>query len=119
MVPTSYGVTTKERVDIMLSHGDGMLGSVDHGPQPEDTTMHRTDPAAAHRHPEAGWQDAVPWLYRSEAFFEDLEEPPAPTAQSARAAQGGGVGVVNEVCKDLVRAAGAVFGGPRLGGQGA
>ncbi len=82
--------------------------------------MHPTDPtAAAPRHADTGWADTVPWLYRSEAFFEDLEDAAPAAAQSARAAQGGGSGVLHEVCKDVVRAAGAVFGAPRLGGQGA
>lgn len=85
--------------------------------------MHSTDstPAAAQhaRRAEPAWADTVPWLYRSEAFFEDIEDPAAATAQSARAAQGSGGGVVHEVCKEMVRAAGAVFGGQRLGRQGA
>ena len=84
--------------------------------------MHSTDPAAAAvvpRNAEPCWADTVPWLYRSEAFFEDLEDAAVAAAQSARATQGGGSGVLDAVCKDLVRSAGAVFGNARLGGQGA
>jgi hypothetical protein len=59
------------------------------------------------------------WLYRSEAFFEDLEIAPALPAQSARAAGGGSRGGLNGAWGDLLRAADVVLGSARLGRQGA
>ena len=68
---------------------------------------------------ETSWPDTQPCLFRSEAFYEDLEVAPPLAAQFACAAAGGRRGGLNEAWVDLVRAADAVFGNARLGRQGA